>query len=70
MIATEADVAALWLHMLDAHGVGSTMTHGDPVLMHGALNAFHLCDQVYRYAPEAPDFRAGHGSRLPPGAAR
>lgn len=50
-VTCEADIAALWLHLLDDHGISSAMTHGDPILMHGALNTFHLCDRTYQERP-------------------
>lgn len=62
VIRTVEDYAALWLHMLDDHGASAHSTHGDPVLMHGALVAFNLCDRTYAYAPDAPNFRTSHGA--------
>lgn len=66
VIRTEDDLAALWLHMLDDHGLDSHSTHGDPVMMHGAAYAFGLCERQYVYAPDAPDFRGDHGPNTDP----
>jgi hypothetical protein len=53
VVRTEEDMAALWFHLTDAHGLSLTSIHGDPFLMHGALTAQRLCPQTYVDAREA-----------------
>jgi hypothetical protein len=47
VVQSEEDMAALWFHLTDAHGLSLTSIHGDPFLMHGALAAQRLCAQTY-----------------------
>jgi hypothetical protein len=46
-VQSEEDMAALWFHLTDAHGLSLTSIHGDPFLMHGALTMHGLCAQTY-----------------------
>lgn len=47
VVETDEDLAALWFHLTEDHGLSLLSLHGDPFLMHAAGTAFGLCDRTY-----------------------
>jgi hypothetical protein len=55
VVSTDDDMAAFWFHLTEDHGLSLTSLHGDPFLMHGAVEMFGLCDRQYRAALANPE---------------
>lgn len=46
-VDTDEDMADLWFHLTEDHGLGLSSLHGNPFLMHAAATAIGLCDRTY-----------------------